>query len=159
MTGLLTTFNFLVTILRGDPASDPLCQGAFAECDGLEITTDVVTIREGGNNVAPIHLAGPVSYGTLQLKRGMTRSFDLWSWVEAASRDGSQHERASAEVAILGSDRSGPLAVFRLSGCLPVRVKAPALAGLDGGVAIEELDVAYQTLSLRPGEGEVGPRA
>ena len=150
MSVLFSTFNFEVSILLGE-GRDPLCEAAFSECDGLEMSMDVVTIREGGNNQGPIHLSGPVSYGTLALKRGMTTTADLWTWFELVNTDGQRHRRASCEVTILGSDRSGPLVTFALSGCLPVRIKAPALAGMDGLVAIEELDVAYETMVMKPG--------
>lgn len=152
MSALFTTFNFEVSILLGE-GGDPLCQAAFAECDGLEMAAEIHTIREGGNNHGPIHLAGPVSYGTLSLKRGMTSTTDLWDWFELVNTDGERHRRATAEVSMLGSDRSGPLVTFALSGCLPVRIKAPALAGMDGAVAIEELDVAYETMVLKRGQG------
>ena len=46
---------------RVDGVADALCSAAFAECDGLEMTMDVKTIREGGNNGAQIRLTGPVS--------------------------------------------------------------------------------------------------
>src|SRR5216684_8949470 len=75
-----TAFNFSVEITReGD--SKALCKAAFAECDGLEMTMEVKTIREGGNNGRQIRLTGPVSVGLLTLKRGMTPSFDLWEWM------------------------------------------------------------------------------
>ena len=77
-----TAFNFSVEItLDGvDGVSSPICGAAFSECDGLEITLEPKTIREGGRNNGPIHLAGAMSYGQLTLKRGMTNSFDLWKW-------------------------------------------------------------------------------
>src|SRR5829696_751869 len=93
-----SAFTFSVEITP-DRASAPLCSAAFSECDGLEMTMDVKTIREGGNNGVQVRLAGPVNYGTLTLKRGMTSSFHLWDWFEATNRDPSL--RAHAEVALL----------------------------------------------------------
>ena len=89
MAGPFTAFNFRVSIALGDQSTDPLCDAAFSECGGLEVVTEVKTIREGGNNNRPVHLTGPVSYGTLSLKRGMTSSFDLWDWVDRVSRTAS----------------------------------------------------------------------
>ncbi|HXA86058.1 MAG TPA: phage tail protein, partial [Candidatus Dormibacteraeota bacterium] len=44
-----TAFNFSVEI--NVPFLGPtLCNAAFAECDGLDMTMDVKSIREGGNN-------------------------------------------------------------------------------------------------------------
>ena len=77
-----TTFNFSVEINKSGE-SDLLCAAAFAECDGLEMTMDVKTIREGGNNGKQIRLTGAFNYGQVTLKRGMTANFDLWEWVTA----------------------------------------------------------------------------
>src|SRR5262245_42157923 len=88
-------FNFAVEItLPG--VSAPLSSAAFAECDGLEMTMEVKTIREGGNNGRQIRLTGPASYGQLTLKRGMTSSFDLWRWF----RDVQRNPRVRAEAVI-----------------------------------------------------------
>ncbi len=75
-----TNFNFSVEITRAGPAAR-LVSAAFAECDGLDMTQDVKTIREGGNNGQQIRLTGPTSFGLLTLKRGMTSNFDLWQWL------------------------------------------------------------------------------
>ena len=56
-----TAFNFAVEI--SVPAlGTRLCNAAFAECDGLEMTMDVKSIREGGNNTSQVRLFGAVNY-------------------------------------------------------------------------------------------------
>lgn len=140
-----TAFNFSVEISKVDDAA-LLCSAAFAECDGLEITMDVKTIREGGNNGRQLRLAGPLNFAQLTLKRGMTANFDLWDWLDAMVADPSI--RANAEVVLLAPDGS-ERARFLLSRCLPVKLKAPALNAKDGMVAIEELQLAYESLSLK----------
>jgi phage tail-like protein len=152
-------FNYSVEIAFPD-SSEPLCQAAFSECAGLEATVDVKTIREGGNNHEAVHLMGPVSYGQLSLKRGMTDSFDLWDWFDRVLRQGEHHVRATCEVHMRSSDRSTDTAVFVLTGCLPTKIKAPALNAKDGTLAIEELQVAYELMSLkRPASGGGGAGA
>ena len=44
-------------------------------------------------------------------------------------------------------------ATFRLSRCVPVKLKAPALNAKDGIVAIEELQLAYESLELVDEDG------
>jgi phage tail-like protein len=141
-----TAFNFSVEITREDE-SKPLCNAAFAECDGLEMTMEVKTIREGGNNGRQIRLTGPYAYGQLTLKRGMTQSADLWSWFSATLADPSL--RANAEVVLLAADGSTERARFLLSRCLPVKLKAPPLNAKDGGVAVEELQLAYEAMEWK----------
>ena len=143
-----TAFNFSIEISKEGDANR-LCSAAFSDCDGLEMTMDVKTIKEGGANGRAVRLTGTVSYGQLTLKRGMTANFDLWDWFAAVVIDPSI--RASAEVVMLapnGTER----ARFVLDRCIPMKLKAPALTAKDGAVAIEELQLAYESLSHKPAQ-------
>lgn len=150
VTPPFTGFNFAVEIAVPGVAQR-ICHAAFSDCDGLEMTMDVKTLREGGNNGRQIRLAGPLSFGLVTLKRGMTRSFDLWNWMARALAEPSL--RADAEIVLLAADGRAVHARFVLSRCLPAKLKAPTLNARDGGVAIEELQLAYEALELKPGDG------
>jgi phage tail-like protein len=141
-----TAFNFAVEINVRDVAAR-VCNAAFAECDGLEMTMDVKTIREGGNNGRQHRLAGPLNFGQLTLKRGMTASFDLWDWFVAVLENPGL--RADAEVVLFAPDGTNERARFVLARCLPIKLKAPPLNAKDGMVAIEELQLAYESLRLK----------
>ncbi len=145
-----TTFRFSVQV-RVPGISNEICQASFSECTGLEMTMQPKTIREGGNNTSQIHLVGPLSYGRLQLKRGMTRSAHLWGWFERVMEPGRHGLRADAVVNLLAADSGQVDASFFLGRCLPVKLKAPSLNAKDGVVAIEEMQLAYETLRLRRG--------
>ena len=138
-------FNFAVEI-KVEGVAMQVCDAAFAECDGLEMTMDVKTIREGGNNGRQIRLTGPINYSSLTLKRGMTETFDLWKWVELVQTN--PETRADAEVVVFSADKQ-VRARFQLTRCLPVKLKAPAFNAKDGGVAIEEFQLAYETMKLK----------
>ena len=141
-----TAFNFSVEISKvGDAAL--LCSAAFAECDGLEMTMDVKTIREGGNNGRQIRLTGPLTFGQVTMKRGMTSNLELWDWFNLMLTD--QSLRADAEVVIFAADGETERARFQLSRCVPVKLKSPPLNAKDGAVAIEELQIAYEKLTLK----------
>jgi phage tail-like protein len=141
-----TAFNFEVDI-QVPGVSDRLCMGAFSECDGLEMSMEPKTIREGGRNAGPVHLTGPVDFGQLTLKRGMTANVDLWRWFEAVSAPGGGALRGTASIVVMAGDGKVQMQ-FRLEGCLPVKLKAPALNAKDGQLAIEEMQVAYESLRL-----------
>jgi phage tail-like protein len=145
-----TAFNFAVEITVGDSGAN-VCNAAFSECDGLEMTMDVKTVREGGNSTAVIRLAGPPGHGQVTLKRGMTASFDLWDWFSAVAGDPTI--RGEGEIRLLASDGVTERARFRLGRCLPVKLKAPPLNAKDGVVAIEELQLVYDTLTFEGGGG------
>ena len=140
-----TAFNFSVEIYP-DGKSAPLCKASFAECDGLEMTQDFKTIRSGGANDHAYRVPGTISYSNLTLKRGVTDSFDLWTWFADSIAD--PFLRANAEIVMLAENGSTEGARFQLSRCLPVKLKAPALNAKDGAIAVEEFQLAYERLQL-----------
>lgn len=140
-----SAFNFKVRLtLEGE--STPICEGAFSEVSGLELSLTPQTIRQGGANGRQIHLAGPVSHGQLTLKRGATEDFGLWHWFRETAR--TRRLRAGGEIAVLSADRETETMRFLLTGCLPVKLRAPTLNAADGILAIEEMTVAYATLDI-----------
>jgi phage tail-like protein len=139
-------FNFAVEI-KVEGVAMQICDAAFAECDGLEMTMDVKTIREGGNNGKQIRLTGPINHGQVTMKRGMTATFDLWDWFSLMSTQPSL--RADAEVVLFAADGTTERARFVLSRCVPTKLKSPPLNAKDGAVAIEELQLSYESLSLK----------
>lgn len=145
------TFNFDIEITVTG-ISDRVCSAAFSECDGLEMKMEPKTIQEGGNNACQHHLVGPVTYGTLSLKRGMTTNFDLWKWFESTQNSlAGRRQRADADVIIYTSEAAQKevAAHFLLTRCLPTKLKVPALSAKDGQIAIEEMEIAYETLKLK----------
>lgn len=159
----ITTFNFKVNLrvpTKGgggskkssgeDKKTHEICGGEFSECTGLQMSMDAKTIREGGNNSRPIHLAGKVSYGKLSLKRGMTNNFDLWTWFEKTIADPGL--RASGEVMMLPSiaNSKKEIVKFEIGGCLPVKISAPSLNAQSGQHAIEEMQISYEILKMVP---------
>ena len=141
-----TNFNFAVQI-KVEGVAEQVCDAAFAECDGLEMTMEVKTIREGGNNGKQIRLTGPLTYGKVTMKRGMTANLELWDWFNLMLTD--QSLRADAEVVIFAADGETERARFLLSRCVPVKLKSPPLNAKDGAVAIEEFQLAYEKLTLK----------
>ena len=153
-----TAFNFRVEIKVDGLQDGLLCEASFSDCDGLDMSMDVKTIREGGNNTSQIRMIGAVNYGQVTLKRGMTSSFDLWDWFDA-QQHGSPKQlrsklRGSAEVVILAADRETERVRFVLKNCLLTKLKSPVLNAKDGVVAIEEMQLTYESLSLKRPKGK-----
>jgi phage tail-like protein len=151
-----TSFNFSVEI--NVPFIGPkLCNAAFSDCDGLDMTMEVKTIREGGNNTQQIRMVGAVTYGLVTLKRGMTNSFDLWDWFDAQQHGNPQQLRSdmrgSVDVVLLAADHQTELVRFLLKKCLLTKLKAPTLNAKDGIVAIEEMQLSYESMTLKRPQG------
>jgi phage tail-like protein len=146
-------FNFAVEIYP-DGKSAPLARAAFAECEGLEMTQEIKTIRSGGANDHAYRVPGPVSYADLSLKRGMTDNLDLWTWFADSVAD--PFLRANAEIVLFAEDGSTETARFQLSRCIPAKLKAPALNAKDGTIAIEEFQLSYEKLQVAQKSGGGG---
>ncbi len=148
----LHVFRFHVTFkrdaLRGEASNSPvaLCSGAFAECTGLEAAMEPKVIKAGGANYGPAQRAGPVSFGTVVLKRGMTSTRDLWQWWQLVA-GGSYAVRLSAEIAM--QDGQGETVLtWGLRRALPVKFKAADLNAKGTEIGVEELHLAHEGLQL-----------
>ena len=146
-----TAFNFEVQLTIANASglglSNPLCAGAFAECDGLEMNMEPKKVQEGGNNTQQIHLVGPVTYGNLTLKRGMTTNLDLWKWFSAATSGQARGVTANGVILMRNGAGANQLR-FKVINCLPIKLKAPALNAKDGILAIEEMQLAYSSFTV-----------
>jgi phage tail-like protein len=61
--------------------------------------------------------------------------------------------RARAQVVLYAPDGTTQRAVWTFDRCVPLKLKAPPLNAKDGIVAIEELQIGYESLRLRAPEG------
>lgn len=144
----LHVFRFRVDF-RKDPlgAEQPgdtvaLCSGAFSECTGLEATMEPKVIKEGGRNYGAVQRAGPVTFATLILKRGMTTTRDLWKWFELVS--GGAYAYRLAATVTLQNVAGEPVVAWDLRKALPVKFKAADLNAKGADVGIEELHLAHE---------------
>ena len=154
----LHVFRFEVTFRRdaltGTAAKTavPLCSGAFAECTGIEATMEPKVIKSGGRNYGPAQRVGQIAFATVILKRGMTRTRDLWQWFQLVA-GGAHSYRLSAEIA-MHDTAGGTVLTWGLARALPVKFKAADLQGSSAEVGIEELHLAHEGLRLEmPGAG------
>ena len=54
---------------------------------------------------------------------------------------------------LLAADGRTERARFQVERCVPIKIKAPALSGKDGQIAVEELQIAYEKFHLVMPEG------
>lgn len=68
-----TGYNFLVEI-------QGILAGGFTQVTGLDVTTEVEDIRQGGNNAYAYKLPKASSYSDINLIRGLSDIDMLWAW-------------------------------------------------------------------------------
>lgn len=151
----LHVFRFQVdfaqdTIVKGGTpgASVSICRGAFAECTGLEASMEAKTIKEGGTNYGIPQRAGPVTFSTVVLKRGVSLNRNIWQIFSSFS--GGMYA-ARLQVTITLSDQSGHPAIrWQLARAMPIKFKFADLNAKGTEVGIEELHLVHEGLSSVP---------
>jgi phage tail-like protein len=145
------TVDFEVDPLDGTASSTkmPLCSGAFAECSGLEATMEPKVIKEGGRNCGPLQRAGPVTFATVVLKRGVTQTRDLWWWFDLVTGQQKYALRLAAIITMYNLQGNAVLA-WRLARAMPTKFKASDLNAKGTEVGVEELHLAHEGLSVIP---------
>ena len=158
MTAPFTTFRFEVVLDLDVPTpglESPLCDAAFADCEGLDMTMEPKIVESASVTDRQQRLIGPVKYGQFTLRRGMTDNLQLWQWFAQGTRPGSVLT-AHGQITMWDS-AANPVVQYTLEGCLPVHMRAPALSAKDGMIAVEELGLVCEKLSIGlPGESGLG---
>jgi phage tail-like protein len=149
----LRGYNFVVSLVDSSALLLSMSLGigksaaaGFSECSGLEATLEVEDYREGGNNGATLKFPTRVTWGTIKLKRGIALSDDLFNWHQdfvlgfGKRRDG---------VIILQDDQHQMVKTWSFQRGLPVKWTGPSLNATQSQVAVEELEIAHEGLSLQ----------
>jgi phage tail-like protein len=135
---LLRGYNFRMDI-------NGVSEGRFTACDGLEVQVNALRYREGGAGPVVRRLPGPVSYGDVTLRYGLTTSRELWNWF-MESVNGTP-TRKNVSIIMTGPD--GITEVFRwnLVDAWPSGWKGAALDALGQMVAIESVTLVFESIN------------
>jgi phage tail-like protein len=158
---LATTFRFRVTLspspapgAASPAAGQPLGDGAFQECSGLDLEMDVAEYIEGGRTNGVIQRAGRVKVSRIVLKRGMLHphegggvSTELWRWFQDVVDGVRPIRRYDGTVEMLGAQER-VVGTWTFSRGLPAKIVGPALNAKTGDIAIEELQIAHEGLRM-----------
>ena len=134
-----------VSIANNEPSTKvSVCNGAFAECTGLEATMEPKAIKEGGRNYGNAQRAGGTTFSTVVLKRGIGQS-DLFTIFNSVTT-GMFAPRLQVTITLFKPDGSGALA-WQLDRAMPVKFKFADLNAKGTEVGIEELHLVHEGLS------------
>jgi phage tail-like protein len=156
---LLGTFRFEVKLRRsagsgaGTEPGQMLGDGGFQECSGLDLEMEVQESREGGRNYGLVQHIGRARHTPIVLKRGMWYgesghvNGEIWQWMRRILTNEGPPVRYDGTVEVKGEDDT-VVARWKFDRGLPARVQGPQLNGKTGDIAIEELHIAHEGLSL-----------
>lgn len=118
--------------------------GHFTECRGFDVEVQAIKYRQGGVNEVVHRIPGPVNYGDIELRYGLTESRELWDWFMGAVKG----KVTRKNISILLLDSQGVSEVMRWD-CInawPSRWRGAPLNALDHALAIESLTIVFETL-------------
>lgn len=146
-------FNFSVEF-HNEAKGQKMCEGQFSEVQGLEVSMEPYVIPVGGRNYGQVQRVGATTFAPLVFKRGITSNDDLWNWFDMVNRRGNYNERINGVVNVKGNQRdeqgnTKTLVSWHLSNVMPTRFKAPDLSATATQVALEELAIVFEDLSIK----------
>jgi phage tail-like protein len=122
-----------------------VCSGAFSDCTGLEATMEPKAIKEGGSNFGTAQRAGPITFSTVVLKRGISTNRNLWQIFQSYG-SGMIAPRLQVVISLLDGD-GDPIMGWQLDRAMPVKFKFADLNAKGTEVGIEELHLVHEGLS------------
>ncbi|MCX4759757.1 phage tail protein [Streptomyces sp. NBC_01275] len=128
-------YNFLVEL-------EGIARASFTECTGLGSSTEVIEVREGGDNTTVRKLPGRTTFGDITLKWGLTDSTELWAWRQQVV-DGALLRKNGS---IVVYDLAGRTEVARWNfvNAWPSKWEGPGFHAKGSDIAIDTLTLVHE---------------
>ena len=128
-------YNFLVEI-------EGTVTAGFSECTGLSSEVEIIEYRESGH-FGVRKLPGLTKFGNITLKRGVTKSLDLYNWHRDVLH--GQTDRKTG-VIILLDDARAQVARWVFREAFPQKYEGPRFNAKASEVAIETFVICCESL-------------
>jgi phage tail-like protein len=142
-------FNFRVNLGPDGPNPDDFKAG-FQEVAGLGAEIHVAEYRPGNSKqMSPLKVTGMSKINDITLKRGVIGDLEtLYKWWDAV-RTGDQNQRRTVTIQLMDEQRTKPVQEWVLTDARPIKYTGPSLTGKGTDVAIEELVLAAEDITLK----------
>jgi len=119
----------------------------FSEVSGLNINIDVIEYREGSSpENSPTKMPGLRKFTNITLKRGIVKGDnDFFNWINTQQLN--TIERRDVVIKLL-DEHHQPVVVWKLKNAFPVRYSGPLLQAHSSEVAIEELELTHDEITV-----------
>jgi len=103
--------------------------------------------RGAASAPAPGAVEGEPAAQRVVLRRGVTGALDLYSWWDQARR-GQAPPRRTMSVKLLAEDHATVVWTWRFRNVRPVSLAYSPLRGIDGGVLMETIELAFDDVEM-----------
>lgn len=142
--------NFAFRVKIGNDDETSILAG-FQEVSGLGMEVSVSEYRAGNSQEnVPIKVFGLGKTADVTLKRGVVGSLDLFQWVQAV-RDGDRSKDQyfkTVTIKLMAEDRNTTVLEWKLLNARPMKFSGPALNGKSSDVAVEELVLSAENITM-----------
>jgi phage tail-like protein len=119
-------------------------EGHFTECTNLGIKVEAIRYREGGTNQLVRRLPGPVEYGDITLRYGLTSSTEIWKWFLTGVK--GKVERKNVSIVMLDADGVTEAFRWNLVSAWPSAWRGAPLDAMAREAAIEQVTIVFESL-------------
>lgn len=122
----------------------------FSEISGMNIENKVIEYRDGiSPEYSKIKMPGMREYSNITLKRGTFKGDnEFYNWLNTISLN--TVERRDLTISLL-NEKHEPVVVWKVHNAFPVKVQSTDLKADGSEVAIEQLDLAHEGLTIENG--------
>jgi len=124
---------------------DGITQAGFREIGGISTSTDVIEYRVGNAPTYMSKLPGLTKHTNLVLKSGITDSMEMFNWRKQVEDGKIKDARKNMAVVVL-DDEGQTAKRWEFSAAWPSKFEAPALNATANEVAIETVEIVYETV-------------
>jgi phage tail-like protein len=129
-------FRFLVEI-------DGITQAGFREVTIPDSTQEPIEYREGNEPTTMRKLPGPLKYGNISLKWGITDSLELYNWRKEVEEGKIKSARRNIAIIVL-DDEGNNASRWEFSQAWPSKYDTPDLKATGNEIAIENLEIVHE---------------
>lgn len=122
----------------------------FSEVSGLNIENKLIEYRDGASpEYSKLKMPGMREFSNITLKRGVfAGDNEFYNWLNTISLNAV--ERRDITLTLLNENHE-PVVVWKIKNAFPVKVQSTDLKADGSEVAIEQLDIAHEGLSIQNG--------
>lgn len=136
-----------VTANRFYVEMDKTLIASFSECQGMGVTIKKEAYFEGGVNNQQRVILGQAEFSDVSLKHGMSEDVSFWDWLSIILDPSQKIERRNVNI-LLFNQAGERIWCWTLIGAVPIRWQSPSLQADSTSVAIEELTLAYEGITV-----------
>lgn len=147
-------------------------QFGFMSVDGLSVTTDVISYRQGGHNTTTQKLPGQSDFAPITLSKGVVATKDdqgVMKWLNdifvaiqgTGSNDGSKNFRSTVTIYLIDhpvtTSKAAVKAAWRIYRAWPTSIAFGSLDAGANGVLMTQISLAHEGWDFKLANSNGGP--